>query len=126
MLERVEEHRRRGDVLVIISASVDYLLEQPFNALSFDHLLCTRLETGPDGLGTGRPVGRVCVGPEKRVRAMEFAAAEGIDLAASTAYADHHSDLALLEAVGHPVAVRPTAPLRRIAQERGWEISDLR
>ena len=50
----------------------------------------------------------------------ELAAAEGIDLDASTAYSDSHTDLPFLEAVGHPVAVNPDRRLRRLARERGW------
>ncbi len=51
----------------------------------------------------------------------ELAAREGIDLSASYAYSDSVSDLPMLEAVGHPVAVNPDGALGRIARERGWE-----
>src|SRR5690606_2743793 len=52
------------------------------------------------------------------------AAARGLDLAASYAYSDSVTDLPMLEAVGHPVAVNPDRELRRAAQERGWPIVD--
>ena len=52
----------------------------------------------------------------------EFAAAEGLDLAASWAYSDSHTDLPFLDAVGNPVAVNPDRQLRRIAAERGWPV----
>ena len=42
----------------------------------------------------------------------ELAEREGIDLAASYAYSDSESDLPMLRAVGHPVAVNPDAELR--------------
>ena len=41
----------------------------------------------------------------------ELAEREGIDLAASWAYSDSESDLPMLRAVGHPVAVNPDAEL---------------
>ena len=47
---------------------------------------------------------------------------EDIDLAASWAYSDSESDLPMLRAVGHPVAVNPDAALARVAREEGWEI----
>ena len=50
----------------------------------------------------------------------ELAAAEELDLDASTAYSDSYSDVPFLEAVGHPVAVNPDRRLRRIARLRGW------
>jgi phosphoserine phosphatase len=52
----------------------------------------------------------------------ELAAAEGIDLAESTAYSDSASDVPFLEVVGHAVAVNPDRKLRGIAAERGWRV----
>jgi len=46
-----------------------------------------------------------------------------LDLARSFAYADTVSDRAMLEAVGHPVAVNPSARLASRARNRGWSIS---
>jgi phosphoserine phosphatase len=50
----------------------------------------------------------------------ELAAEEGLDLSASTAYSDSHTDVPFLEAVGHPVAVNADRRLKRIARVRGW------
>ena len=52
----------------------------------------------------------------------ELAARDGLDLAASTAYSDSHTDLPFLETVGHPVVVNPDRALRRVAAERGWPV----
>ena len=41
---------------------------------------------------------------------------------ASWAYSDSESDLPMLRAVGHPVAVNPDAELARVAREEGWEV----
>jgi phosphoserine phosphatase len=43
----------------------------------------------------------------------------------ATFYSDSMNDLALLEAVDHPVATNPDVRLRAIAAERGWRILDL-
>ena len=51
-----------------------------------------------------------------------FAAQEGIDLSESWAYSDSASDLPMLRAVGHPVAVNPDAELEKVARREGWEI----
>jgi hypothetical protein len=50
------------------------------------------------------------------------AAQQGIDLSASYAYSDSATDLPMLEAVGHPVAVNPDRDLLRAAREREWEV----
>jgi hypothetical protein len=50
----------------------------------------------------------------------------GIDLEGSYAYTDSITDLPMLEAVGHPVAVNPDRDLRREAEARSWDIRDFR
>ena len=80
-----------------------------------------RDEVGEDGAFTGRFDGPFVYGPGK-VEAMEaFAAEHGVDLTASYAYSDSISDLPMLRAVGHPVAVNPDPPLAEIAREEGWQ-----
>ena len=58
----------------------------------------------------------------RRSALREFAAERGIDLAQSWAYTDAASDLPMLEAVGHPVAVNPDAGLAEVARREGWEV----
>ncbi|RUM94552.1 MAG: HAD-IB family hydrolase, partial [Thiothrix sp.] len=41
-------------------------------------------------------------------------------------YSDSHNDLPLLEQVSNPYAVDPDDTLRRIAQERNWNIATFR
>ena len=52
----------------------------------------------------------------------DYAAAHGLALDESVAYADSASDLAMLEAVGFPVAVNPETRLAAIARRRGWHV----
>jgi len=47
---------------------------------------------------------------------------QGLSLAESIAYADSASDLPMLEAVGHPVAVNAEPKLAAIARKRGWHV----
>ncbi len=86
--------------------------------LGFDGALASQAEV-EEGVYTGR-LERRLYGFEKRVALEELANAQGLDLASSTAYSDSHTDLAFLEAVGHPVAVNPDRALRRVVRERGW------
>jgi hypothetical protein len=53
---------------------------------------------------------------------LSVAERDGIDLSASFAYSDSVTDIAMLETVGHPVAVNPDRELRRAAEARGWEV----
>ena len=61
-------------------------------------------------------------GPFKAEAMVELAEAEGLDLAESSAYSDSYTDLPMLEAVGHPVAVNPDRVLAKVAREREWEV----
>jgi putative phosphoserine phosphatase/1-acylglycerol-3-phosphate O-acyltransferase len=116
----VRTHRRAGHLPVILSASLGHLIEPVASELGIRHVVCTRLETNSRGLFTGRTDGPVCVGRHKAAQAIRLAEHQGIDLAASYVYTDHHADLPLLQAVGHPVAVSPTRRLRRTAEQQNW------
>jgi HAD superfamily hydrolase (TIGR01490 family) len=126
ILKRVEQHHQEGHVLVLISGSVRYLLEPVAEDLGFDHLLCTDLEVGPDGLLTGKAKGPLCLDSTKRVLSEKLAEEAHIDLASSYAYGNHQSDLPLLELVGHPYAVEPTEPLKNVALKNGWPMLKFR
>lgn len=69
MMERLEAHRRAGDLLVLVSASPDCYLRPWTQLLGFDALLCTELEVA-EGHYTGRLATRNCYGEEK-VRRLE-------------------------------------------------------
>ena len=63
--------------------------------------------------------------PRWRKRALvlaDYAAQHSLSLEESVAYADSASDLAMLEAVGFPVAVNPESRLSAIARRRGWHV----
>ena len=75
-----------------------------------------------DGYYTGRAGGPFTYREGKAQAIRELAEREGIDLAASWAYSDSESDLPMLRAVGHPVAVQPRQGPPRVAREEGWEI----
>ena len=119
---RVNEHRRQGHLLILISGSVRYMLEPVAEDLRFDHLLCTDLEIGDDGLLTGRAKGPICLNSNKRILAEILARKVNIDLASSYAYGNHQSDLPLLELIGHPHVVEPTDPLKKVALAKKWPI----
>ena len=122
ILAKANEHRSKGHSMVLISGSIRYMLEPVARDLGFDHLLCTDLEEGTNGLLTGRPKGPLCLDNTKRRLATQLAQDNGIDLKNSYAYGNHQADLPLLESVGFPHAVEPTSPLRKIAVAKNWPI----
>jgi pyridoxal biosynthesis lyase PdxS len=67
-----------------------------------------------------------CYGRGKAEAVRSLAERLGIDLQGSYAYSDSITDLPMLEAVGHPVAVNADRDLRREAEQRGWDVRDFR
>jgi HAD superfamily hydrolase (TIGR01490 family) len=119
-LALVARHRERGEPSYIVSAALQEVVDVMAEHLGFDGALGTVCQV-EDGAYTGRGI-RSLHGDNKAIAVRELAAQEQIDLDASTAYSDSHTDLPFLEAVGHPVAVNPDRELRRLAAERGWPV----
>ena len=122
MLEEVHAHQDAGRVTFIVSAAGNGVVEQLAHVLGMDGGIGTRYEVDHEGNFTGRLDGPFVYGAGKVTAMEEFATAHGIELAASYAYSDSLSDLPMLRAVGHPVAVNPDPPLGQIARAEGWRV----
>jgi HAD superfamily hydrolase (TIGR01490 family) len=121
MLEAAYEHQDAGRPVFIVTAASQGTAEMLAHVLFFDGAAGSKLEER-DGVYTGRFDGPFCYGEGKPVRMRELADERGIDLAESWAYSDSASDLPMLRAVGHPVAVNPDSELARVAREEGWDV----
>ena len=116
-VELAGEHERRGEPVFLVSAALQEVVETIAQKLGLAGALASRAEVR-DGVYTGR-LERRLYGAAKGAALARLATSEGLDLAASTAYSDSHSDLPFLEAVGHPVVVTPDRALARVAGARG-------
>ena len=121
MLAVVREHQDAGRPAYIATAASQPAAEILAQALAMDGAIGTKWEID-DGVYTGRLDGAFAYGEGKVSRLREFAAEQGIDLGQSWAYTDAASDLPMLEAVGHPVAVNPDAELAEVAKHEGWDV----
>ena len=117
-----DQHRAAGREVYLVSTSPEEVVRPLAEYLGIDHVIATRAEV-VDGIYTGR-LSFYCFGEAKATALEELVSARQIDLAASFAYSDSASDLPMLLAVGHPVAVDPDKKLRRVALDRGWEIME--
>jgi HAD superfamily hydrolase (TIGR01490 family) len=116
-LARVRHHRRLGHRTLLITGALDVVVE-PLAPL-FDDVVCAHLSEH-DGKFTGRLAELPPIGEARALLLDRYADEHGLKLDQSVAYADSSSDLAMLEAVGYPVAVNPDARLAAIARRRGW------
>ena len=122
-LDLFEEHRRAGRDLYLVSSSSIEVVVPLAEYLGVPYALATR----PGIDAAGRYDGTLdfyCYGENKAVAMREEARRRGIDLESSYAYSDSITDLPMLDAVGHPMAVNPDRELRAVAIERGWERCD--
>ncbi len=114
-------HRQAGRNTYIVSAAPVEIVEPLAKALGMTAGIGTR-SIVRDGVYTGELDGPFCYGPGKVEAIERIARWEGHDLAQCYAYSDSASDLPMLRAVGHPVAVNPDGPLEREARRNGWPI----
>ncbi|HEY6423588.1 MAG TPA: HAD-IB family hydrolase [Pseudonocardiaceae bacterium] len=118
--ELIADHRKRGDDVVVVSASGAEIVQPIARMIGATHTVATRMVTN-----NGRYTGDVefyCAGENKAVAARELAVQQGYELQRCHAYSDSITDLPLLEIVGHPTAVNPDRALRKEAQQRGWPV----
>jgi HAD superfamily hydrolase (TIGR01490 family) len=120
----IEEHHAAGRAVVIVSSSGDEIVEPVGRMLGADHVVATRLVVA-EGHYTG-DLDFYAFGPFKAVAMRELAHTHGWDLADCYAYTDSHTDVPMLEAVGHPYAVNPDRGLRREATEHEWPILEFK
>lgn len=118
----LDEHAAAGRDRIVLSAGPTEIVSRLAQVAGLELGLGTTAETDEEGRYTGRLAGTFCHHDGKAQALRALAGERGYDLAESFAYSDSISDLPMLEAVGHPVAVNPEPVLRELAENRGWPI----
>ena len=116
----VARHQRGGDLCAIVTATTR-LVAEPFGRLfGVADVLATEAAAF-----TGEISGEPCFREHKPTHVRRWLARRGLglqDFEKSWCYSDSASDLPLLSAVTHPVAVNPDARLRAHAVAAGWPV----
>jgi HAD superfamily hydrolase (TIGR01490 family) len=116
---RVRAHRALGHRTLLITGALDFIID-PVRPL-FDDIVCAHMDAH-NGRLTGHLTRIPPIGEARALVLTEYADEHSLSLEESVAYADSASDLAMLEAVGFPVAVNPESRLAAIARRRGWHV----
>lgn len=126
-LALIEEHRSRGERLVMVTATNEFVTRPIAQAFGMDVLLAVELVRDETGFFTGEIAGVPTLREGKVTRVQQWLAEQGLSLndVQATFYSDSMNDLPLLEQVQHPVVTNGSPALRQIALERGWRILDL-
>jgi HAD superfamily hydrolase (TIGR01490 family) len=111
-LEVLEEHRKLGDILVLLSASPDIYVRQLGQRLGFHEVICTEVKWNGEQF-SGELSGLNIKGEEKVqcFLALRKRCAETVVVA----YADNMSDLPLLRAVDVGVLVNGSKKVQQVA-----------
>jgi HAD superfamily hydrolase (TIGR01490 family) len=125
-LALVQRHREAGHLCAIVTATTRLIAEPLARVFGLPHLVATEAVVAA-GHYTGAIAGDPCFREYKPRRVQAWLAQQGFDAGlaafeASWFYSDSASDLPLLQAVTHPVAVCPDARLGAHARAAGWTV----
>ena len=125
-LRQIAEDRAAGRRLVLATASYRFYVEAIADRLGFDDVIATGSITGLDDIIHAKIDGDNNYGPAKLRLIEAWMEAQGIKRGDVKIrfYSDHVSDWPALEWADTAIAVNPSAGLRKMAAQRGWQIVD--
>lgn len=126
-LQLIDSHRRAGDFPMVITSTLQFVVEPIVARLGIDTLIAPVPELVNQRF-TGEIRGVPSYAEGKLLRLRQWLEGEGAawDMTGSYFYSDSCNDLPLLNKVDNPVAVDPDDRLRRVAEEKHWKIISLR
>lgn len=122
----IARDKAEGRRLVLATASYRLYADAIAEGLGFDDVIGTGSVIGLDERVHARIAGENAYGEAKMRMIAEWVEKSGLKGAHRHVrfYSDHVSDRPAFEWADEPVAVNPHGKLRRLAEERGWEIVD--
>ncbi len=117
----LEQARRAGCRIVLVTGALDFTVRRLARHLGADDLIANRMRFVA-GAATGQVVPPIIEGAHKALVIRDYCVREGLRLDHSFAYSDSISDYPMLAVVGHPTAVNPDRKLARVARAYEWPI----
>ena len=121
IIKEIEDHRNNNGAVVMLSSAATFVCMPVVNHMRMDDMICSQMED-VGGILTGKSVGNLVFGKEKKYRLLSYCNGEGYDPKEAYYYGDAISDKYVLGAVGHPVCVDPDKRLLREATKKGWRV----
>ena len=122
-VSEIQEHRQQGMTIVLVTGSLDFIVQPIADYLNVDAVLAPQLRE-ENGQFTGELTTVPLIGERKAEAIQVYAEQHEIALKDSYAYGDSQSDVSMLECVGNPVVVNPGKALRQKALDSGWELHE--
>ena len=127
--ELVESHRQKGDTLLVVTATIEFITQPIVQMMGIDNLIAP-IPRMVNGQYTGELDGIPSFREGKVTRLNQWLAEQTIaydlSMEGSYFYSDSINDLPLLQLVDHPVAVDPDPTLEEIALKNQWSVISLR
>jgi HAD superfamily hydrolase (TIGR01490 family) len=120
-MRTIGEHRRAGHAIILLTGSIDFLIDPIAGALQVDRCFAGRLEQ-VNGLYTGHLLTPLPYGRGKRRLIDQLAEDLKLDLSLCYAYGDSPGDLEVLRMVGHPTVVNPIRGMAQVARRQNWPV----
>ena len=123
----IARDKSEGRRVVLATASYRLYADAIADRLGFDDVIGTGSVIGLDERVHAKILGENCYGPAKLRMIADWVEKSGLRGAHGDVrfYSDHVSDQPAFEWSDQPVAVNPHGKLRRLAEQRGWQIEDL-
>jgi HAD superfamily hydrolase (TIGR01490 family) len=120
-IERINDHKRRGERVIIFSGMPDFLLANFADFLGIHEYYGSIMETKSEKF-TGRTLGTFPLGRGKVKIVRKLLSESNYDWPDVTFYGDHWLDRFLLSHVGKPMVVNPGKRLLAMAKRRRWHV----
>jgi len=120
-LELLRNHQAQGHKVVLISGSMEIIIDSIGEYLNVDRCYSTKLEM-ENGVCTGEIDGLVVMSKNKSGFLKSYVDEYDLSLENCFAYGDHWDDRHMLGLTGHPVAVNPDSRLEKFAEKNDWEV----
>ena len=116
----IEAYRALGYKIMLMSGSLDILVDHLYDVCQPDHIVCSKLAIENERF-TGNIEGLHPYAIRKKQILEELADPLEIDFLQSIVFANDSTDIHHMELFGEIVAVNPTPELARTARLKGWK-----
>ncbi len=120
MIDIINKHRKENRELLIVSNAAVIIVQKIARFLDIKNCIGTRLEIVNNKF-TGNILGDIVYGKNKIKSAVGFLTSHNLLIEDCWVYADHISDLPLLEIANCPIVVNADGKLYKEAKKRNWQ-----
>jgi len=121
IIKEIQFHEKQGGHIVLLSASLPYICEPIAKHIGIKTIICSKMEI-KNKLFTGKLIGNICIGDEKKIRAEDYCKQKAFKLSNAFCYGDSITDQHVLNLIGNPICVEPDKKLQKLAIKKNWKI----